>query len=191
MVPVVGVGVVADNSLEMRIFARIGEIFMLRMLWMICLAMTLTACDVVKIHEYKAYQGSYPNDKLAVLHVPFDIKVKSINGQGEYYPKRVSNISPYSGARIELPPGYHVINVMYYSRSHGHVAHSKSDTKLKLKAEPGKEYYIFNGRKIINNQVYITYEIWLCGGEKEREFSNKMKKEYEGSIATYIPACGK
>ena len=146
---------------------------------------------MVKIHDYKAYEGSYPKNKLAVLHVPIDLKVNSIDGQGEYYPKRVSDMSPYSGARIELLPGYHVINVMYYSRSHGHVAHSKDDTKLKLKAEPGKEYYIHHGRKIINNQVYVTYEIWLCGGKKEREFSKRMKESYKDSIATYIPACGK
>lgn len=69
------------------------------------------------IREYNAYEGeTLAATEVALLHVPVEIKVDRIDGQGRYYPLLEVLGNPYRGAVIQLLPGSHTADVIFHSR---------------------------------------------------------------------------
>lgn len=161
---------------------------MIKLIPLLLLCICQSGC-ATKIHHYKAYDETHINLKsLSKLHVPGDILVNTINGKGRYNPSYVSDVSPYSGAVIEIMPGVHSLNVEYYYRN---VARQKGSTNLSFLFEPGKSYFIYEQHKFINDRPYVHFDFYECGSQKEIELNLSRKKATDNSwLFTYPPLCG-
>lgn len=161
---------------------------MSKLIPVLMLTITQLGC-ATKIHYYKAYEGTniHPN-QLSKLHVPEDIKINTIDGKGGFYPRYVSDISPYSGAIIELIPGTHTLNAEYYYKD---VARQSGSTNLKLTTSPGKAYFIYEEHKYIDSKAHAHFDFYECGSQKEKEVNLARKNLTEKSLLfTYPPLCG-
>lgn len=152
----------------------------------------LAGCSV-KVHHYKAYEGNITNsNKISTLKVPGDIYIKEIDGKSGYYPKRISDISPYDGARVKLLPGTHTLKVFYQSRNKYNRSYTKPQT-LKLDAKPGRSYAIYPVTKHSEEKgenyryrVSIVFQLVECNSSDELILREKRKKNF-GKI--YVPMC--
>jgi len=140
-----------------------------------------------KIHHFKAYdEQSVKPAELSILHVPESVKINTIDGKSGFYPRYISDISPYSGARIELLPGVHTLNVEYYIRG---IVQQKGTTNLQITTRSRQSYFI-NAEHIMNNsKAYVHFNLYDCGSQKELEVNSERKRMSEHSLSTYPPIC--
>lgn len=151
----------------------------------------LFGCGRISIHNYKAHdETEMGKNKITILHITRDNYVREIDGKGKYSPDHVSDLFPYSGAKIELLPGTHTLAMEYRSST----LHSTGKSNLKFKFLPGKQYFLhssteYKAKKSGSLGIYILYKIHECGTKQETEY-NKTAKEKDFWLAPYVPACG-
>ncbi len=129
--------------------------------------------------------------KASILHVTRYNYVQEIDGKGKYSPDHVSDLFPYTGARIELAPGIHTVAVEYRTR----MSYSKGKSKLKYHFLPGKEYFLHSDVKYLRDRTnamksYVVFAINECGIEAEQEY-NKRASKVDTWLNPFAPACGK
>lgn len=155
------------------------------------LTVIMIGCGRISIHNYKAHdrEGLSAN-KLAILHVTRHNFVREIDGKGQYSPSSVSDLFPYSGARIELLPGTHTLSLEYQSSS----LRSTEKSKINYRFLPGKEYFLHSTTdvgfsKSKNLQYYIKFHISECGSKEEKAYNEKESKN-DFWLNPFVPACG-
>ena len=159
---------------------------MLRKIIIVSLLLPIIGCSVVKVHHYKAFDNpNISKENLAVLYATNHIRVHKIDGKGKYYPSRVSKISPYSGARIELLEGPHTINVSYYQTT----LYSKGKTDLKVNVKAGEAYFITDTFIQKNKKVQLQYEFLNCESKRGKEVRAKIITGRKKYSLPHIPIC--
>lgn len=108
------------------------------------------------IRQFTVYEGDRQPADVAVLHVPREIKVESLDGKGGYSPFLPNSpLFPYKGARFSLMPGEHTVEVRY---SFGNSS-TKGTKTIKQQFEPGKEYKVSTEFERDMDKFFVTYHI--------------------------------
>ena len=111
----------------------------LRVLLLCACVAGAAGCSTTAVREYNAYASeTLATDEVAFLHVPNDIMVDDIDGNGRYFPLLELPWNRYGGALIRLLPGPHSADVIYHSRYW-----FTSDTQtVSFEVEAGRHYEI-------------------------------------------------
>lgn len=164
---------------------------MLKQIILIIMLVELSGCGRISIHSYKAHdKDGLSESNISILHVTRNNYVHEIDGKGKYSPSHVSDLFPYSGAKIELLPGTHTLSMKYRSQS----SYSTGKANLKYKFLPGKQYFLhssfeYKATKSDGFKTLILYHIHQCGTKQEQIYNEaESKKDYW--LNPFVPACG-
>ena len=164
---------------------------MFKKILILSIAIVLSACGRINIHNYKAHDQENINPaKISILHATRYHYVHEIDGKGRYSPTHVSDAFPYTGAKIELLPGKHTLSINYRS---GYRA-SKGSTDINFDFLPGKQYFLHSTNESGRDEyghifTSVKYHISECGSKDEKEF-NERESKHEPLFDPFVPACG-
>lgn len=91
----------------------------------------------------KAYPGAErPRGQIAVLMVPYKVRVETVNGQkGDYY----NRLTYGGGAEIHLAPGLNTVQLWYWDHGEFTDIYSRNNLLVKFEAKAGRVYRINPG----------------------------------------------
>ena len=106
--------------------------------------------------QYDAYDGdAVIDEELAILHVPTEIKVDRIDGEGRYYPLLEILGNPYRGATIRLLPGSHTADVIFHAR----YWHTSDTQTIAFNVRAGGQYDIRASIREVDYLKQVEFEI--------------------------------
>jgi len=126
--------------------------------WVLLLAyfVTLAGCATNEIQRYVAHDKDAPGaNEVAFLHVPANIMVAEIDGEGRYYPLLEPFGRRYRGAIIELLPGAHSANVIFHER----YGYTSRTIAVPFRVEANNHYEIRANFTQVNYSPKIEFDV--------------------------------